>query len=96
MGTVELPFFLDGYLALRRSLGFAMRSEERRLRSFLTFVAARPSEGPIRAATALEWACSTPRCGPSGRAQRLSMVRGFLAYLVAVASRWFSCARRRA
>jgi integrase len=81
MDVVKLRSSVDRYLALRRSLGFAMRSEERRLRSFVAFLATRSPEGPIRAATALEWACSTPGCGPSGRAQRLSAVRGFLVYL---------------
>jgi len=58
-----------------------MRAEERLLKNFVGFLDAQPSDGPIRAAAAVEWACSTARCGAGGRARRLSIVRTFLVYL---------------
>jgi integrase/recombinase XerD len=73
---------LERYLALRRALGFHMRDEERRLRDFVVFIEAHGTDGPVQAQTAIAWVCSTgDRCGTSGQAQRLSMVRGFLAFL---------------
>jgi len=41
---------------------------------------------PIRAAAALTWACdhAPPGCGNAGKAHRLTMTRGFLAYLSAI------------
>ena len=71
---------LEHYLALRRALGFAMRAEERLLWSFVACLAAAGKTGPLRAHQALDWACATG-CGPVGQARRLSVARGFLAYL---------------
>jgi integrase/recombinase XerD len=73
---------LDRYLALRRALGFQLRTEERLLRDFVVFIEARGADGPVQAQTAIAWVCSTgDRCGASGQSQRLSMVRGFLVFL---------------
>ena len=46
---------VEGYLALRRTVGFAMSNAEYLLRSFARFAAARREEH-IRTATLIEWA----------------------------------------
>lgn len=79
--TAGLLDRLDGYLTLRRALGFAMKAEERLLRDFLEFVDAQQPGQPVRAATAVDWATSSPGCGAGGRARRLTVVRGFLGHL---------------
>ena len=82
MNFSELHDRLERYLALRRAVGFQMHAEERLLRDFIGFVEARSSPGPVRAQTAVEWACSTAeRCGPGGQARRLGVARGFLSHL---------------
>jgi integrase len=52
---------VERYIALRRSLGFQLRSASRRLRSFARFAAAQ-GDTHVRAATAVTWAAtaSTP------------------------------------
>jgi integrase len=62
------------YLALRRSLGFKLRSEELLLRSFARFAAER-SEKQVRTSTALEWAALAS--SPSRRDKRLRCVAAF-------------------
>jgi integrase/recombinase XerD len=62
-----------------------MRAERTLLRDFVGFVESHEDGGPLRAQLAVDWACasSAPR-GRRGAAQRLSMARGFLAYLRAI------------
>jgi len=79
MTARELRDRLDSYLALRRALGFAMRSDERLLRSFIAFLEERDLDGPLRAQAALEWATGI-RCGPGHQAHRLTVARGFLTH----------------
>ena len=80
----EVRDHLDQYLALRRAVGFEMRAEERLLRGFVTFVEEHDSTGTIRARLALDWACSTaPQCRAGWQARRLTVARGFLAFLKA-------------
>jgi integrase len=77
---------LVAYLSLRDALGFQRRAEKILLPEFVAFVKAQESTGPIRAQTALEWACqASAHRGPSGAARRLSMARRFLRYLQAAA-----------
>jgi len=83
MTARELRDQLDSYLALRRALGFAMRPDERLLRSFLAFLEQRGLNGPLRAQAALEWATGI-RCGPGHQAHRLTVARGFLTHVRAV------------
>ena len=78
--------FLDTQLAtslsLREALGFHMRAEKLLLPEFVAFLHAQGISGPIRARLALEWACqASAHRGPGGAARRLSIARGFLAYL---------------
>ena len=84
------PEFLDtqlaAYLSVREALGFQMRAEKLLLPEFVAFLHAQGITGPIRARLALEWACqASAHRGPGGAARRLSIARGFLAYLQASA-----------
>src|SRR5712692_1696173 len=73
---------LARYLALRRALGFAMRAEGRLLREFVAFIDTHGFGDPLAAMVAVDWAQSTAaHCGPAGQARRLSVARGFLAYV---------------
>ena len=86
-GSTDLDRHLEAYLAVRDALGLTAGARTRLLRSFLNHArAATPPGGPIRAATALAWACdhALPGCGAAGKAHRLTVARGFLAYLSAV------------
>ncbi len=84
MSHLDLPLRLDAYLSVRAALGFQMRAERTLLRDFVHFVETRGQAGPIRAQYAVAWACvSSTQRGTGGAAHRLSMARGFLAYLQA-------------
>jgi integrase len=59
-----------------------MRAERTLLRDFVRFIENAQVFGTIRAQLAVDWACaSSSKRGNGGAAQRLSMARGFLAYL---------------
>lgn len=82
---LQLDVYLDAYLSVRDALGFQMRAERTLLRDFVRFLETHGEAGPIRAQRAVDWACaSSAQRGPGGVAQRLSMARGFLAYLRAM------------
>ena len=49
MKSGELRDRLERYLAVRRAVGFTMRAQEPRLRSFVTFVERREPDGTLRA-----------------------------------------------
>lgn len=81
----ELMVRLEAYLALHQALGFALKTRERLLRDFVSFVETRCESGPITAQTALDWACAASAdCGATGRAGRLSVARQFLLHLSAL------------
>lgn len=83
-GDIDLGQHLEADLAIRDALGLAAGARPRLLRSFLDHARAETAPGtPIRAATALAWACdhAPPACGDAGKAYRLRVARGFLAYL---------------
>ncbi|TCA59880.1 integrase [Rhizobium leguminosarum bv. viciae] len=65
---------LEQYLALRRSLGFKLRSQESRLRKFVAYAQER-NQHHITAKLAVEWA--EHQCGPRTWSSRLSTVRSF-------------------
>ena len=65
---------LDRYLAVRRALGFKLKSQEARLRRFVAFMEARQAEN-ITSHLAVEWAGS--QCGPATWSSRLATVRSF-------------------
>src|SRR5262245_49400627 len=78
----ELTAHLDTYLQLRATLGFRGQLEPSLLRAFVQFVTHRAPGQPLRAASAVEWACLSSQAGPRrSAAQRLSMVRRFLIYV---------------
>lgn len=86
-GDTDLDRHLAAYLATRDALGLAAGARPRLLRSFLDHARAETApSAPIRAATALAWACdrAPPSCGDAGKAYRLGVARGFLAYLSGV------------
>ncbi len=70
---------LDGYLALRRALGFKLAGEEKLLTQFISYLHERGAE-TITAQAALEWAV-LPAASPNRHARRLSVVRRFAAHL---------------
>jgi site-specific recombinase XerD len=85
MNQTELRQCLDSYLAVKDALGFKTQPARILLRDFLHFVESRSISEPIRAQTAIDWACdASSTCGASGQVQRLSVVRGFLSFLCAI------------
>lgn len=86
-GDIDLDRHLQAYLAIREALGLAAGARLHLLRSFVDYAHNATAAGtPIRAATALAWACghASPGCGVAGKAHRLTVARGFLAYLSSV------------
>jgi len=82
MTTPDLLLHVEAYVGLRKALGYAVRSDEKLLKEFVTFLEFRQIHGPIRAQLAIDWAClPAPGRGPSGQASRLKIVRGFLSHL---------------
>jgi integrase len=78
----DLEMRLEGYLGLRRAVGFAMKAEERLLRDFIAFLDRYGLDGAVQARDAIEWVTSTQeRCGARRQARRLSVARGFLVHL---------------
>lgn len=84
MTSEALKIRLDGYLELRHSLGFKTAAHQHVLRDFAEYLAAHGQQGPISAATAVDWARqASARCYRTGAAHRLGMLRGFLRHLKA-------------
>jgi len=88
-GDLDFGQHLEAYLAIRDVLGLTTGTWARLLRSFLDYAHSAPAPGmPIRAMTAVAWACdhAPSGCGDAGKAHRLMVARGFLTYLAAVVS----------
>jgi integrase len=86
-GRIDLNRHLEAYLAIRDALGLTAGTRVRLPRSFLDYTCGATAPGmPIRALTAVAWACdhAPPGCGDAGKAHRLMIARGFLTYLSAV------------
>ena len=82
MNLPDLLLRVECYVGLRRAMGYTVRYEEKLLKDFVQFLASQGLSGPIRAQTAIDWACApAPRRGPAGRVSRLKVVRGFLSHL---------------
>lgn len=81
--SVPLQVRVDGYLAERRQLGFALRSQDTLLASFADFVTEQHHDGPLSADVMSAWA----RQAQSGRGtretwyRRLQKLRPFIRYL---------------
>ena len=74
---------LDRYLSVRRSLGYDLRTEERRLRRFARF-ADHDGAPHIDTALFLRWDASLPDATTSTRSARLSAVRLFAQWLSSI------------
>jgi integrase/recombinase XerD len=84
MSIGDLQVRVECYVAVRKALGFACRSEEKLLKKFVQFLELNRVSGPIRAQTAIEWVCAPAHgLAPSGQTNRLRVVRGFLSHLQA-------------
>jgi integrase len=73
---------VDGYIALRRGLGYRSVTQERALRAFARYL--NGHEGPIPLESTLDWASTTSSTDPRNPARRLAMVRGLLRHLHAL------------
>jgi len=71
---------LEEYLALRRALGFKLKTAGRLLDQFVSWLEDRGTS-TITTADALEWATRPAGASQAWQSIRLSMVRGFAAYL---------------
>lgn len=87
-GTADLSQHLDDYLAIREAVGLSNKEQHRLLRNFVDYAqnTVEVAGSPIRAATAIAWAWdeAPATCGVRGRADRLMVIRGFLAFLASV------------
>ena len=72
---------LEGYLAMRRSLGFQLDDIERQVGLFCTWLEGRGQAQTFTIDDAVTWARLNPDAHPSWWATRLSLVRRFAAYL---------------
>lgn len=79
----DLRAAADGYLALRRAVGFKLIEAERMLASFVAHLESR-GISTITVELALEWATLPQQATPWWWCQRLSVVRGFARYLQAL------------
>jgi integrase len=68
---------LEAYLAVRRSVGFKLQSDEKILRSYVRFAEGR-GDRHVRAATTIEWAAASR--SPFRRERRLGVVRRLAQY----------------
>ena len=82
MNAAELEDHLQRYLAVRSALGYRDCRLRNLMQDFVRYAIAANEGGPIRARTAVNWACATAgRNGASRLAYRLSAARGFLTHL---------------
>jgi hypothetical protein len=61
MSTGDLLLRVECYVAVRKALGYACRSEEKLLNNFVRFLELNGASGPIRAQTVLcasTWTCT--------------------------------------
>jgi integrase/recombinase XerD len=80
---VSLRQALDDYLALRRALGFKLRTVARLLGQFVDYLTEQHVQVPTTQ-IALTWALLPEGASANWQAMRLSAVRGFAAYLHAL------------
>jgi len=76
----HLSSHIEDYLAMRRALGFKLKTPGRLLRDFAVF-ADTAGASTITTDVAVAWAVLPQNASPVWAAQRLSMVRGFARYL---------------
>lgn len=90
----ELPEALAGYLDLRRGLGFKLDRDAKLLAQFITYLEERGT-GTLTVADALTWATLPTGASPGWLAFRMSVVRGFAAYLDEIERRLIQIRRPR-
>jgi site-specific recombinase XerD len=78
----DLEVALASYLAVRRSVGYKLVSDEYLLRGFVAFCAARGA-ATVTTQLAVTWATAPQAASRAWWGQRLSAVRGFATYLSA-------------
>lgn len=71
---------LAGYLDLRRGMGFKLDRDEKLLGQFITYCE-QHGAGTVTVASALAWATLPAGAGPRWLRMRITVVRGFAAYL---------------
>jgi integrase/recombinase XerD len=93
---------LADYLTIRRAMGYKLERAGRLLPRFVDYLAEHGAD-TVTTELALQWATAPPDASVRWRATRLSMVRGFAAYLHTVdataevpSADWLPTARRRA
>lgn len=72
---------LDSYLGQRRSLGYELKTTEYLLRSFCNWVTDQGRTQTFTTDDAVDWATNRPNTAPVSRAQRLTAIRPFAAWL---------------
>lgn len=77
--TDSITQAVNGYIALRRGLGYRSVTQERGLRAFGRYL--NGHEGPIPLESTLDWATASSSTDPRNPARRLAMVRGLLRHL---------------
>lgn len=82
----DLAAAVEDYLGLRRSLGFALRDQDRLLASFVAHLDAAGLD-TVTTEAALAWATQPVNADPSWHAKRLGYVRRFAVYLHALDDR---------
>jgi site-specific recombinase XerD len=70
----------EQYLAMRRSLGFALVTQGRLLLEFARFADETAQQGPLTVDLAVRWAECSKKRRPSNTARRLTIVRAFARY----------------
>lgn len=80
--TETLGEVVEGYIAMRRGLGYRSGTAERSLREFARHLDGH--QGPIPLEKTLEWATSTASADPRNPARRLARIRGLLRHLHAM------------
>ena len=76
----DLSSHIEDYLAMRRALGFKLKTPGRLLLDFAVFADA-AGASTVTTDVAVAWAILPQNASPVLAAQRLSMVRGFARYL---------------
>lgn len=74
---------VEVYLATRRRLGFALRTDGFELRGFVRYAEQIGHTGPLRAQLAIQWARQPEKAGRIYWASRLDMVRRFACFWLA-------------
>jgi integrase len=77
MKTLSLTTAIDFYLTTRRSLGFALKRNERLLRSLTRYAEKIHHRGPLTEQLAMDWVRLPQSANPGWWAQRLGVIHGF-------------------